>query len=114
MDAAQTDAGQSRARSRGDRSQARPDTGEPGDGLTQREHDVLAFERKWWMYQGAKEGAIREQFNLSPTRYYQVLNTLLEKPEALRADPMLVKRLRRMRMSRQRKRAARRLGIELP
>lgn len=113
MDAAHMDAGQSRARLNDDRGRAPSNAGESDDGLTRREHEVLAFERQWWRYQGAKERAIREQFTMSPTRYYQVLNSLLDKPEALRADPMLVKRLRRMRMSRQRKRAARRLGIEL-
>ncbi|TCP56605.1 uncharacterized protein DUF3263 [Tamaricihabitans halophyticus] len=85
----------------------------PSDGLTTREREILAFERQWWRYQGAKEQAIRERFNLSGTRYYQVLNALLDKPEAVRTDPMLVKRLRRTRASRQRTRVARRLGIEL-
>lgn len=86
---------------------------EPESGLTQRELDVLDFERQWWKHAGAKEHAIRERFGLSPTRYYQILNRLLEKQEAMRADPMLVKRLRKLRTSRQRTRAARRLGIEL-
>ncbi|KAA9161843.1 DUF3263 domain-containing protein [Amycolatopsis acidicola] len=81
-------------------------------GLSERELAILAFERQWWRYAGAKEQAIREQFELSPTRYYQLLNQLLEKPEALAADPMLVKRLRKLRTARQRKRVARRLGIE--
>lgn len=84
------------------------------DGLTQRERDVLAFERQWWRYAGAKEQAVRQAFGLSPTRYYQILNRLIDKQEAMRADPMLVKRLRKLRAIRQRNRAARRLGIELP
>ncbi|EHR63366.1 DUF3263 domain-containing protein [Saccharomonospora cyanea] len=93
-----------------------PDGGsaEPEVGLTQRELDILAFERQWWKYAGAKEQAIRDQFGVSPTRYYQVLNKLIDKQEAVRADPMLVKRLRKVRATRQRTRAARRLGIELP
>lgn len=82
------------------------------DGLSRREHDVLAFERQWWKYAGAKEEAIKELFGLSATRYYQVLNALIDRPEALAADPMLVKRLRRLRASRQKARAARRLGFE--
>ena len=49
---------------------------------------------------------------MSATRYYQVLNTLIDKPEALVADPMLVKRLRRLRSTRQRTRSARRLGLD--
>lgn len=90
-----------------------PDSGEPLDGLTSREQQILAFERQWWKYAGAKEQAIRELFDMSSTRYYQVLNKLIDKQEAMRADPMLVKRLRKTRASRQRTRAARRLGIEL-
>jgi hypothetical protein len=89
-------------------------TAEPVEGLSRREQDILAFERQWWKYAGAKEQAIRETFGMSSTRYYQVLNKLLNKPEATQADPMLVKRLRKMRAARQRNRAAKRLGIELP
>ncbi|GEE01371.1 hypothetical protein nbrc107696_18170 [Gordonia spumicola] len=83
------------------------------DGLTRREHDVLAFERQWWKYAGSKEEAIKELFSLSATRYYQILNALVDRPEALAADPMLVKRLRRLRASRQKARAARRLGFDI-
>ncbi|WP_040792866.1 DUF3263 domain-containing protein [Nocardia paucivorans] len=85
----------------------------PDTGLSRREHDILAFERQWWKYAGAKEEAIRELFGMSPTRYYQVLNALVDRPEALAADPMLVKRLRRLRSSRQKARAARRLGFQV-
>ena len=81
--------------------------------LSPRDRDVLDFERQWWKYAGAKEQAIRELFDMSATRYYQVLNALLDRPEALAADPMLVKRLRRLRNARQRARSARRLGIEV-
>ena len=84
-----------------------------GDGLSRREREILAFERQWWKYAGAKEQAIRELFDMSTTRYYQVLNALIDTPDALAADPMLVKRLRRLRASRQRQRSARRLGIEV-
>jgi hypothetical protein len=84
-----------------------------GAGLSRRDREILAFERQWWKYAGAKEQAIRELFDMSATRYYQVLNGLIDTPEALAADPMLVKRLRRLRASRQRQRSARRLGIEV-
>ena len=94
------------------RTEQSGDEAELTDGLTRREHDILAFERQWWKYAGAKEDAIKELFSMSATRYYQVLNALVDKPEALAADPLLVKRLRRLRQSRQRTRAARRLGIE--
>ena len=85
-----------------------------GDGvLSTRDREILAFERQWWKYAGAKEQAIRELFDMSATRYYQVLNALIDTHEALEADPMLVKRLRRLRASRQRARSARRLGINV-
>src|SRR5947207_11711582 len=80
--------------------------------LTERDRQILAFERQWWRYAGAKEQAIRDLFDMSATRYYQVLNALIDEPGALKHDPMLVKRLRRMRAARQRARAARRLGID--
>jgi hypothetical protein len=70
--------------------------------LTDREREILGFERRWWTFPGAKEQAVRDMFNLSATRYYQVLNALIDRPEALVHDPMLVKRLRRMRRTRQR------------
>ena len=80
--------------------------------LSERDSEILAFERQWWKYAGAKETAIRDLFDLSATRYYQTLNALIDRPEALVHDPMLVKRLRRLRTSRQRTRSARRLGID--
>ncbi len=82
-------------------------------GLSERNQQILGFERQWWKYAGAKEQAIRELFDMSATRYYQVLNALIDDPAALVFDPMLVKRLRRMRASRQRARTARRLGADL-
>ncbi|MGC4110575.1 MAG: DUF3263 domain-containing protein [Nocardioides sp.] len=86
---------------------------EGGTGLGERDREILAFERQWWKYAGAKESAIRESFDMSATRYYQVLNALIDRPEALADDPLLVRRLRRMRAERQRVRSARRLGFEL-
>jgi Protein of unknown function (DUF3263) len=80
--------------------------------LSERDRKILEFERHWWKYAGAKEQAVRDLFEMSATRYYQVLNALLDRPEALAADPMLVKRLRRLRAARQRARSARRLGFE--
>jgi hypothetical protein len=80
--------------------------------LSERDQEILAFERQWWKYAGAKEQAVRDLFGMSATRYYQVLNALIDSPAALAHDPMLIKRLRRMRTSRQRARTARRLGID--
>lgn len=81
--------------------------------LTDRDRRILEFERQWWKYAGAKEQAIRDLFDMSGTRYYQIVNNLIDTPEALAFDPMLVKRLRRMRAARQRARSARRLGVDL-
>jgi len=75
-------------------------------GLSDRDRGILEFERQWWKFAGAKEQAIRELFDMSTTRYYQVINTLIDTPEAMEFDPMLVKRLRRMRESRQQARSA--------
>lgn len=88
---------------------------QPADasGLSPRDTAILDFERQWWKYAGAKDQSIREQFQMSATRYYQVLNGLIDTQAALAYDPLLVKRLRRMRASRQRARSARRLGFEL-
>lgn len=83
------------------------------ESLSERDREILALERLWWQYAGAKEQAIREKFDMSSTRYYQVLNALIDCDESLAFDPLLVKRLRRLRDKRQRSRSARRLGIEL-
>ncbi|MGR7025210.1 DUF3263 domain-containing protein [Geodermatophilus sp. URMC 62] len=79
-------------------------------GLTRREHEMLAFERQWWRHAGAKETAIRERFGVPPTRYYQVLNALVDRPAALAADPLLVRRLRRLRTARRQRRSPHLLG----
>ncbi|KAB1908845.1 DUF3263 domain-containing protein [Micromonospora sp. AMSO1212t] len=76
----------------------------PSDGLTERERRILAFEAQWWKHAGAKEQAIRDTFGLSATRYYQLLNALLDQPAALAAEPVLIGRLRRLRSSRARNR----------
>lgn len=75
--------------------------------LTAREVEMLAFEQQWWKFAGAKDQAIRESFDMSSTRYYQVLNTLIDRPEALEREPMLVGRLRRTRAARRRTGSAR-------
>ena len=92
---------------------ATPDPGPSSDELSDRDREVLDFERQWWKYAGAKEQAVREKFDMSSTRYYQVLNALIDRPEALAHDPLLVRRLRRLRSTRQRQRSARRLGFDL-
>lgn len=85
---------------------------EEHDALNQRDLDILDFERTWWKHAGVKEQAIKERFEMSATRYYQILNELLERPAAMEYDPILVKRLKRLRVYRQRQRVARLLGAE--
>ena len=73
--------------------------GEAGP-LAERDRSVLAFERRWWRHAGAKEEAIRREFGIGPTAYYQLLSRLIDDPAAIAHDPMLVKRLQRQRASR--------------
>ena len=72
--------------------------------LTERERSILEFERSWWAEPGPKELAIRERFDLSATRYYQLLGELVDSDDALEYDPLVIRRLRRMRDRRRRAR----------
>lgn len=74
--------------------------------LSESEMRILSFDKGWWQRPGAKEQAIADLFGLSATRYYQLLNELIDRPEALRFDPALVNRLRRQRARRPRMRLA--------
>ncbi len=80
--------------------------------LAERDRAILDFEREWWRYAGAKEQAIREHFDMSPTSYYKAVNDLIDRDDAMAYDPMLVKRMRRMRSARNRQRAAAR-GVDV-
>jgi hypothetical protein len=82
-------------------------------GFGEQERRILDFERSWWKDSGSKERAIRERLEMSATTYYRLLNAAIDMPEALTHDPILVKRLQRLRAFRQRQRVARRLGIRL-
>ncbi len=81
-------------------------------GLSDFDAQLLDFEKNWWSLAGSKETEIRERFDMSTTRYYQLINALIDTEAALAYDPLLVKRLRRLRQTRQRARSARRLGLE--
>jgi hypothetical protein len=81
-------------------------------GMDSHERTILDFEHRWWKYPGAKEQAIRDEFAISATRYYQLLNALIDRPEALAHDPLLVRRLRRQRSRRLRSGARRPLAAE--
>lgn len=78
--------------------------GLPGMGLSERDRAILDFERTWWSEPGPKESGIRVRFGLSPARYYRVLAGLLESTEAVDYDPLVVRRLRRLRDRRRRAR----------
>lgn len=70
--------------------------------LSERDRAILAIEKRSWRFEGAKQQVIRETLGLSPTRYYQVLNELLDDPAALSAEPIVIRRLQRQRQSRRR------------
>jgi hypothetical protein len=72
--------------------------------LSARDRAILDFERGWWSLCGPKDQAIREHLDLSPTRYYRVLADLLDSGDALEYDPLVVRRLRRLREQRRRAR----------
>ena len=82
-------------------------------GLSKLEIEMLDFERTWWRYAGVKESSIKELFNLTPPAYYQLLKNLIDRDAALIADPILVKRLRRLRDQRTSSRSSRKLGFTL-
>ena len=82
-------------------------------GLSGLENQILEFERTWWRHAGAKESSIKELFNLTPPAYYQMLNNLIDRPAALMAQPLLVKRLLRLRDQRTASRSSTKLGFTL-
>lgn len=81
--------------------------------LDLRDRELLDFEREAWKLRMSKARAIRERFGFSTARYHQLLNRAIDRPQAIEYDPMLVRRLRRIRDARRRKRTAGRLGIPL-
>ena len=85
----------------------------PEAALDERSAAILEFEKHWWSFAGTKEAEIRERFDLSAPRYYQLLNDLIDTPAALAHDPLLVKRLRHQRATRQKERSAKRLGFSI-
>jgi hypothetical protein len=72
--------------------------------LTQRDRDILDFERSWWHEPGSKDALVQERFELSLERYQQILAELLDSQEAYDHDPLGVRRLRRLRDRRRRAR----------
>jgi len=72
--------------------------------LSEFDRAILDFERKWWTLPGPKEMAIREHLGLSATRYYKALTALVDSPDALAYDPLVVRRVRLKRDVRRRAR----------
>ncbi len=72
--------------------------------LTERDQAILDFERTWWTEPGTKAAAIQDRFRLSPTRYYQLLGNLVGTSDAVAYDPLVVRRLRKVRSNRRRAR----------
>ena len=71
-------------------------------GLSPRDRTILDLERWWWTRSGPKEAAIRTDTGLSSTRYYELLRSLVDDPDAYEYDPLTVMRLRRDRDRRRR------------
>ena len=94
-------------------SEAMPSPDLVNSGLSELENKILEFERTWWRHAGAKESSIKELFNLTPPAYYQMLNNLIDRPAALMAQPLLVKRLLRLRDQRTASRSSTKLGFTL-
>ncbi|WP_232550009.1 DUF3263 domain-containing protein [Propioniciclava soli] len=82
-------------------------------GLTKLEAGILDFEDAWWAADGTKDAEIHARFGLTPPRYYQILNALLDREDALAHKPLLVRRLARLRASRQQSRSARHLTVRV-
>lgn len=80
--------------------------------LSDRDLAMLELERSWWKHPGAKDATIRERLGLSPTEYYAALNRLIDLPEARAADPLVVKRLLRLRDLRRAQRSTRRVALD--
>jgi len=79
--------------------------------LSERDRQILDFERESWKLTAPKDRAIRERFSFSAARYHQLLNRVIDRPEAVAHDPMLVRRLRRLRDARRRRQVAAKLGV---
>ena len=91
-------------------SRVRQATSDDFPELDRRDLEILDFERQWWKYADTKETGIRERLGLSPLSYYRRLNWIIDQPQALALDPLLVRRLSRTRLARRRDRSVRRLG----
>jgi hypothetical protein len=74
----------------------------PDDDLTDRQRDVLDFERTWWQFDQSRDELIRARFGCAPDEYDAELEDVLEHPGAMRHDPLVVRRFQRRRLRRRR------------
>ncbi|HAN07500.1 MAG TPA: hypothetical protein DCP89_03285 [Acidimicrobiaceae bacterium] len=82
------------------------------NGLTEREKDILDFEQSWWSLSVPREQAVRDRFQLTETEYDELLEVLIATEAALEAEPLLVRRLRRMKDRRRQEHVARRTAAQ--
>lgn len=80
--------------------------------LTEREKDILDFEQSWWSLSIPREQAVRDRFQLTETEYVELLELLIATEAALEAEPLLVRRLRRMKDRRRQEHVARRTAAQ--
>ncbi|NGN93345.1 DUF3263 domain-containing protein [Nocardioides sp. KC13] len=82
-----------------------PGSAEEQPGLSENEKRLLDFERSWWSAGIGRDEAVREQLGMSAADYHRAVNDLIDKPEALDYDGVLVRRLRRQRDARRTQRS---------
>ncbi|HEY9499854.1 MAG TPA: DUF3263 domain-containing protein [Terrimesophilobacter sp.] len=97
---------------KGEQSPAKAPADLASPSLSDRDMRILAFEHEWWRHAGAKDEAIRAEFGLNSARYYQLLNAVIDSPAAVVHDPMLVRRLQRVRDARTGARTMRRMSTD--
>lgn len=81
------------------------------EGLTEREAAILAMAKRRFVFPGQREAALRDELGLTGTRYHQLLARIIDTPAALAAEPVLVRRLLRLREQRAARRSASRRGV---
>lgn len=68
--------------------------------MTPTDAELLDFEASWPLPGAAKDSTVVAVLGMPPTLYHQRLGALLDDPKALAYNPLLIKRLRRLRATR--------------
>lgn len=68
--------------------------------LTDDDRRMIDFAAKRWNYAGLQAAAVEREFGMSITRYWQRVNQLIDREDALAYSPVVVNRLRRIRSTR--------------